>query len=1047
MAFSIRSFFGKDKSPENTAGANGMMGKGANASPAGHPNGSSPAPLQQNPFATNMIFKTANAAEVPGQPVGSPFSPAPSGAPGLTVSDILSQLPPDVARNGNLPPSTPLILPDEVIDRAVRTGQGSLSLFEIYRVCPALFQTPISPHDPRQVSLPPHKIAQLLPGMKPGAPSQPSPDTSAPASPFSFTQPSIPQNPAPQPSQPPMGTGGGSPFSFAPPTEAPAPAPAEPPAAIPQPPVSPFSAAASITAAGPFSQSASPFAPAGGNPFASPPPPAEAPPAGQPFNPGANPFFPSPPPTSTGNPFASSSSPFSAAPPEPSQPEASASHSPFMPKPPESPFGTAQPASSPATSPFSFGKPPESPFAAAQPGPPPTVNPFEGAASPPPASPMASPFAAEQPGSPPMGSPFAPAPQPASPVASPFAAVPPVPQPPASLFPVIPISDPAPTPAPANSPGASPFAAVPVELPAGGPPASPFSFGVPTPPPLQEPAPQSAPVSPFAEASPPPSPAAPNPFARIQALGKPPEAPPAEVPSSLPPSPFGGHPFAQSFEKPSFPSASSEPEGSREPITLPPHRSPFEPRSPFESAEATSFPAPKLSEVPAAPSFEPAPAAAFTPPAPVIPPASVEMMRISLAAALKQCPEHDLGVDPRQIPAWVQVALPIETIRVQLAAGKVVLPMSQIIAGLEPEYRNLIDVRPDLMVQLPTNELFHALPKINPQPPAPAVAPEPPESVAVVVEREPEPAAAPEEEPDYDPFAGLPSFPDWKGAPVPAAELPPAHSSDLPTASAFPTFPEPEGPASDFPPPHNWSFGSQKAPESTSLPFPPKRELPAPAELPKEGDSSLDDDYTPPSLFHEIEEDEAPAASPAPDGDSALADFLSKLPVPASEAPKVPAPAPSEALSVSPASLLPVATQPPGSHRQLLLRVLFGVQEDLNADSVVRYTAMQPGVSSVVCIRDGQVHAVSGNGSPEAEQFSRHASRIHQHLMPLIELTGITDAETFSINSEHDILTFSKQDGMTLAVLHSREEAALKEKITLVARELAGLLRDDVRHI
>jgi len=1037
MAFSIRSFFGKDKPAEGPVGKTGMAGGPSHVNTVLPTNGSAHLP-QQNPFAANMIFKTAQASEAPGQPVSSPFSPAPASSPGLTVGDILSQLPPDVARNTNLSPATPVNLPDEVIDRAVRSGQGSLALFEVYRVCPALFQTPISPQDPRLVSISPHKIAQLLPGLKPMNQSQPA--------------------------------GGGAPNPFGGPAFAPGGNGTSPPGA-PAPGVmpSPFAAAAPAPTANPFSPS--PIGPAGAqpNPFAPaapqsgpapspfsaalPPPPADAGP-GAPQPPAFNPFAPAASVTGTGAP----AQPPTAGSPNPFAPPASAEPSPFLPAGP-TPAPAALSGATP--SPFAPGggnsfAPPASPF-----NPPPSfpaplqernAEPQEGQVAP--SSPNffgANPFAAspQAPASeaPALQNPFAAAPSPLS--SQPPAVVPPVSPSPFGA---------SPPPASFEAPAAADEAAVPAS--------SPFGF----------------------PAAPPSAPTTPNPFERIQALNKPPEAsapPSAPAAASPPPSPLGGHPFAQSFEKPMFPTASSGPIEPRPSGTLPPQKHPFEPpsgfeqpKSAFESPQAPSvFDAPATNRESEAPAFAPpasplfntAPSSAQPPMfEPLPPPASApakpaekadgERMKMSLSSALKNCPEEDLGVRPDQIPSWVQVSLAVESIRSRLAVGKVVLPVSELIAGLEPEYRNLIQVRPDLQIELPTNELFHALPKIAAEPkapapvegsmPAPAVAPvsflPPPADPAV-------PAFAPnfpppldiskpvpeEDEAKYDPFAGLPSFPDWKPPTPPVEnEAPPAFSPPpLPTAQSFPKAPEARSAFAplDLPRPSDspasaspalWQTGAPEAkdhpavPESADAYLP--QQPPAPPRLPEDSPLSLIDDYTPPSLFAEEEEPAAPS-------DAGLSAFLSKMPV----------------TTPAPLGLTPATAHPAGSHRQLLLRVLFGVQEDLDADTVVRFTASQPGVFSVVCLRDGKVIASSGDGSMEAEQFNQHASQIHQHLTPLIELTGISGAETFSINSQHNVLTFSKQDGMTMAVLHAPEERSLKEKITLIARELAGLIRDE----
>lgn len=94
----------------------------------------------------------------------SPFSAAQGTPqmPALTVGDVLPQMPPEVARMTALPPDHPVALPPEVIENALRSGQPAVPLFEIWRVCPALFQTPVSPQDPRLIPLPAAKLPRLI---------------------------------------------------------------------------------------------------------------------------------------------------------------------------------------------------------------------------------------------------------------------------------------------------------------------------------------------------------------------------------------------------------------------------------------------------------------------------------------------------------------------------------------------------------------------------------------------------------------------------------------------------------------------------------------------------------------------------------------------------------------------------------------------------------------------------------------------------------------------------------------------------------------------
>ena len=160
--------------------------------------------------------------------------------------------------------------------------------------------------------------------------------------------------------------------------------------------------------------------------------------------------------------------------------------------------------------------------------------------------------------------------------------------------------------------------------------------------------------------------------------------------------------------------------------------------------------------------------------------------------------------------------------------------------------------------------------------------------------------------------------------------------------------------------------------------------------------------------------------------------------------PSPPPAAPAPQFAPAGANKPPSATARNGTRNgQILLRALLGTQEELDTATIIRLTASQPGVAAVFCLQDGRTVASSGNGSTEAENFLRQAQRIHEHVQPLVSLAGIDDTETFSMKSDHQRVTFSLQGNVTLGVLHDprHEEPALREKVTLIGRELNSLLQ------
>lgn len=178
MSFSFRSLFQRDAASDERGGiaapSFGVAYQGAAGSrplnSSMHSASTMQSPAGASPFQIgNPLFKTAGNEPITAPPINSnlgmsPFSVAgatPTNAP-LTVGDVIAYLPPEVVRGGAVPVEQPLALPPMLLDNALRSGQAALPLFELYRVCPALFQTPISPQDSRMVPLPASKLPGLV---------------------------------------------------------------------------------------------------------------------------------------------------------------------------------------------------------------------------------------------------------------------------------------------------------------------------------------------------------------------------------------------------------------------------------------------------------------------------------------------------------------------------------------------------------------------------------------------------------------------------------------------------------------------------------------------------------------------------------------------------------------------------------------------------------------------------------------------------------------------------------------------------------------------
>ena len=413
MPFTIRSLFQQSPTEGQTPGATALL-EPAPPTIQARPNAGLPIPVSSafgmevppaSPFG-GSLFKARegdgiSAAPVQARPTNSsPFAPADAAQTAcLTVGDVLPLLPTELARANSLPPEQPIAIAPQLIEAALNSGHAAIPIFEIYRVCPAIFMMPVSPQDSRQVPLPPAKLPALVAASRN--------NTHAPAPTAQSVPPALPA------AQSPFGAAAApAPFAdftasarshsaapAAPEPAAPPPASAAPPPfgapAVAQPPPANLFAAASPFAATAAAQP-TPFTFQAAQPQAAAQAPAAA--------------------------FASPAQPAAFGELAKPAPEAGASGSPFT-----SLFGQTPPAAQPAATPAA-----PSPFA----------MPSAPAQQVEPAAPAASPFAATpfvQPAPPP----FAltepdPAPQPQAPASSPFLqaqAPAPAPSPPAAAQP------------------------------------------------------------------------------------------------------------------------------------------------------------------------------------------------------------------------------------------------------------------------------------------------------------------------------------------------------------------------------------------------------------------------------------------------------------------------------------------------------------------------------------------------------------------------------------------------------------------------------------
>ncbi|MES2593687.1 MAG: hypothetical protein V4662_00035 [Verrucomicrobiota bacterium] len=1034
-----------------------------------------------SPFGAPM-FKVAAGENTMGMGgfQASPFAAAGSAsgtnAP-LTVGDVLPQLPPEVARHGALPPDQPVAISNQILDEALRSGQAAVPMFEIYRVCPALFQTPVSPQDPRMIPLPASKLPRLIAAAQSGAAV-----SSGPA------QQAMPMMASPPPLQgSPFGTGapsdpGGMMMEAPVPTMAGASTPSgmllppkrqgpPPPLAevgsrdvsqqisLPGTPAFPMSPFASVGAEAPAQPTlgGQPFGTApgmGGSPFGTSPGSA------------ASPFMTKtepPSPMAPASPFApsgmapSTTSPFSAPQAQPSGSSMGGQGSPFSaspaataaaPPPSSSPFGAAPPAQGPGmmvgSSPFGslFGDKavPTGQPAPDAPGAGPRMVGTTPTAPPPALGPMSAGPAANHPANGPvrlglasvlkgytaaeLG--FDPMMVPAWITTSmPASAVTELQNSPATLaqlgFLIDGITDIGFRNVLNTARRDFPLRIDP-ELLHNAMAGSTAPSAIPN---LSGPA--AGPAFGTMTVAPPPNGGMGALQSNLMRVEPPPGFAPAQA--QIAPSPFGAQPqpgasMTASFVPSSSPSAES-------------FVAPYPGGSPF--AASASGPAPvqpsAFSMPPVGPLQPPVPA-----PAPSLAPTSQP------SAPFQPLPSA-FGAAPAFAPAPAASLPPTAPAHAPFAA----FPNAPAHPPQDPFANPAASEVPLFQSAIPVS--------------APATMP---------FQASASPFQSPAASPVSAPLGYATSIPPAFASAAPAPLAPPPmflEATLLPpepiqaAPPAFQTFQPPAmnaatdgGFSSDqllgqIQPPTLERSWSHAAAAAASGPLPPA------VALERSASPVIDIPATPVAFFNPPPAEEAPPAVRAfvpptfaedeqpfpPPGYSAPAPSFaptSGFAAPAPPAAPTPAARPSRPAAGHPgSSSLGVQTHDVNPD-QIMLRALLDTDSDLTPQRVVELACGLPGIAACVCLQEGGT-AISHAGAhkPQAREFQKQASQLAQHLRALAPLIGIDGAETFTMNSGDRLMTFCFPEGAILGVLHDAEPTlGLRDKITLIARELSRMI-------
>ncbi len=973
MSFSLRSMFNKNE-PKGSGAVTATFAPisldltlptpqppDSAMSPSGTP--SPPSPFGASLFRTlgNEESMSAPLSFVPGQ---SPFqSPAPSGAVSLTVADVLPQIPPEMARATSIPQDQPVQISPQILNQALSSGQLAVPLFEIYRVCPGIFQTPVSPDDSRLVRLPAAKLPALISGAMPSEPA--TAPVPAPASPFESLFSAPPAQPTPSP----------SPFQSLLTPESPA---ASPTSFVPEAP-----------------------APTLGTTI--------LPPRRDPSQPPANSLPPSP---FLSQPAAAAASPFAQATPAPT---------PIMPlslsgESAVSPFASAAPAN---TSPALFNEAATSPFATA------------------PAPAQDTPMSFFVEGSP---SPFVSPPSPALPTAAPEAAQ-------ASPFDLS---------APAETQPPPPITLLSQEFTAA---VTPPTFSAES---------SQAKITGSATASV----AALLQGQSADALG----FDPAMVPSWIS-TQFNGGVVAEIQE---IPEPSLDLGTIIDGITdigfrnvLNSARRGHTVKVPLNLLSAVPTSAPAATAKDAALPSTPAVAAPMrvTPAAPAE--ANAQPFAFSAPASAPELANPFMAAPQPASPAPApQPATPLFKIEPGNPFASVpeappptepapVLPPqieepAQLVAPPSP-FTSTIPLQPTISLQ----DLFgsshsSAQPAsaeaTELEPPAPPAAPtQPPASTGFAFSSK-----------AFDPFApaedaptakgGFSSF-DLLGGAQPQPEI--ARQAP-PTAASEPFRPEPlveaiaqPAPAPDelAPPAAFFAPEPEVHAEPTIVP-----EIPMTLEIPE---PVVPEAKT--STWPDIDPIPTPPAPPAAAHPAAPALFVEKekltpvsvAPVLDFSPPEKIAPSPAmPTLAPSPRGIAPakpslgLSALERSGEEQLLLRALLDTDEQLSLERVIEMSSQLPGIAACALVRGDDVIAGGSTKGTDAKAFRSQAAEVAKSLRTLAPLIGISDAETFTLNTDSRLITLCFPGEVTLAILHDREPTlGLRDKLTLIARQLDSMVR------
>ncbi len=385
------------------------------------------------------------------------------------------------------------------------------------------------------------------------------------------------------------------------------------------------------------------------------------------------------------------------------------------------------------------------------------------------------------------------------------------------------------------------------------------------------------------------------------------------------------------------------------------------------------------------------------------------LLTFELSKILTGVEVRQLGIEVATLPKLGQARLPLSLIKSQLAMGRVVATMAQLLENADEATRQLlVRANPNLEVPIPLKEIFHQLPEDTAEfgPPVPKINPGFDSEIETPFSRQAKQEAE-------------------RGFPVSLGQ---GNSRQ----------------------PYDQSGLAMRAEHDPE----PVAAEPVKAMVSSPGDS-----------FDQLQRQAAkqvsqPAATPvasAPRADDDLLDALDgarlfTAPPKAERSKPAPAPVATPATPSSPATPAPGAGgRGLGFHsavKDLELRAIFGLDESFTPDLVAKLTNELPGILGCVIFQRNR--GLLCKSLPVEMQNGAMADQIpglYEKVVGLSGDLGFHDTETFTLHTGHGVLSFFGEGDSCLSILQqdTNFEPGVRERLVLIARGLAKLLNPEAK--